>query len=176
MAHIDETAYLAEGAVVVGQATLGPGCSVWHNAVIRADDAPITVGAGSNVQDCAVLHADEGCPLVIGEGVTIGHGAVVHGAEVGDRSLVGMGAIVLSGARVGSGCLVGAGSLVTQGTAIPDGMVAFGSPARVVRPVTDADLATIRHAAESYVAKACAERERGRGTAQPSVRGGENPS
>lgn len=159
MPQVDETAYLAEGAVVTGDVTVGACCSVWHNAVIRGDDAPITLGERTNVQDCAVLHADEGRPLSIGSGVTIGHGAIVHGTSVGDDTLIGMGAIVLGGARVGSGCIVGAGALVTQGTAIPDGTVAFGSPARVVRPMTEGDLAANRRAAAAYARKAREARE-----------------
>lgn len=142
---------IAPGAVVVGDVTLGPKSSVWYNAVLRGDCAPIVVGAGSNVQDCAVLHGADGFPVVVGEGVTIGHGAIVHGCVIGDNSLVGMGAIVLNGTRVGADCIIGAGSLVTQGTVIPDGSVAFGSPARVIRPVTAEDRATNRENAQEYV-------------------------
>lgn len=143
--------FVAEGAVVVGDVTLGPLSSVWHNAVLRGDCAPITVGARSNVQDCAVLHGADGFPVVVGAGVTIGHGAIVHGCEIGDNTLVGMGAIVLNGARVGADCIIGAGALVTQGTVIPDGSVAFGSPARVVRSATEGDRAANRENAQAYV-------------------------
>ena len=143
--------FLAEGAIVTGDVTLGSRSSVWHNAVLRGDCAPITVGAGSNVQDCAVLHGADGFPVVVGEGVTIGHGAIVHGCTIGDNTLVGMGAIVLNGAHVGSDCIIGAGALVTQGTVIPDGSVAFGSPARVVRPATEKDRAANRENASEYV-------------------------
>ena len=143
--------FLAEGAVVVGDVTLGSRSSVWHNAVLRGDCAPITLGAGSNVQDCAVLHGADGFPVVVGDGVTIGHGAIVHGCTVGDNTLVGMGAIVLNGACIGSDCIIGAGALVTQGTVIPDGSVAYGTPARVVRPATEEDCAANRENAREYV-------------------------
>ena len=147
----EQDVFLAEGAVVVGDVTLGSRCSVWHNAVLRGDCASITVGAGSNVQDCAVLHGAAGFPVVVGEGVTIGHGAIVHGCTVGDNTLVGMGAIVLNGARIGADCIIGAGALVTQGTVIPDGSVVYGTPARVVRPATEKDRAANRENAQEYV-------------------------
>ena len=147
----EQDVFLAEGAVVVGDVTLGSRSSVWHNAVLRGDCAPIVVGAGSNVQDCAVLHGADGFPVVVGEGVTIGHGAIVHGCSIGDNTLVGMGAIVLNGARVGADCIIGAGALVTQGTVIPDGSVVYGSPARVVRPATEKDRAANRENAQEYV-------------------------
>ena len=147
----EQDVFLAEGAVVVGDVTLGSRCSVWHNAVLRGDCASITVGAGSNVQDCAVLHGAAGFPVVVGEGVTIGHGAIVHGCTVGDNTLVGMGAIVLNGARIGVDCIIGAGALVTQGTVIPDGSVAYGSPAHVVRPATEEDRMANQANAQEYV-------------------------
>lgn len=149
-----EDVYLASGAVVVGDVSIGKKTSVWHNAVLRGDVAPISVGEGSNVQDCAVLHGATGCPVVVGDGVTIGHGAIVHGCTIGNNTLVGMGAIVLNGAEVGCDCIIGAGALVTQGTRIPDGSVAFGSPAHVVRTVTDEDRASNRANAQEYVALA----------------------
>jgi carbonic anhydrase/acetyltransferase-like protein (isoleucine patch superfamily) len=151
VAQIDETVYMAQGAVVVGDVRIGARSSVWHNAVLRGDVAPIVVGAESNVQDCAVLHGATDFGVVVGNGVTIGHGAIVHGCTIGDNALIGMGAIVLNGAQIGRDCIVGAGAVVTQGTVIPDGSVAFGSPARVVRPVTDEDRAANRANAQEYV-------------------------
>lgn len=151
VARIDETAYLAQGAVVVGDVEIGALSSVWHNAVLRGDVAPITVGAGSNVQDCAVLHGATGFGVVVGDGVTIGHGAIVHGCTIGDNTLIGMGAIVLNGAQIGRDCIVGAGAVVTQGTVIPDSSVAFGSPARVVRSVTAQERSANRANAQEYV-------------------------
>ena len=105
--------YAAPTAVVEGAVRLGHNCSVWHGAVIRGDEAPISVGAGTNVQDNAVIHVGPGHGVTIGEGVTIGHGAIVHGCTVGDNTLIGMGAIVLNGAQVGQDCIIGAGALVT---------------------------------------------------------------
>ena len=151
MPAIEPTAWIAPGAHVLGDVTMGPGCSIWYNAVIRADEAPVTIGANTNVQDCAVIHVSRDCPVTLGEGVTIGHGAIVHGCTVGDNSLVGMGAIVLDGAVIGRDCIVGAGSLVTQGTHIPDGSVAFGSPAKVIRHMRDADIAANQANAAEYV-------------------------
>ena len=151
MPAIEPTAWIAPGAHVLGDVTMGPGCSIWYNAVIRADEAPVTIGANTNVQDCAVIHVSRDCPVTLGEGVTIGHGAIVHGCTVGDNSLVGMGAIVLDGAVIGRDCIVGAGSLVTQGTHIPDGTVAFGSPAKVIRHMRDADIAANQANAAEYV-------------------------
>lgn len=161
MAHIDKTVYMAQGAVVVGDVELGAQSSVWHNAVLRGDVAPIVVGERSNVQDCAVLHGADGYPVVVGDGVTIGHGAIVHGCTVGSNTLIGMGAIVLNGAQVGDDCVIGAGALVTQGTVIPNGSVAFGSPARVVRSATSQDRDANRANAQEYVHLASIETARG---------------
>ena len=131
---IDPTAFIAPGAFVIGDVTLGANVSVWFNAVLRGDSESLTIGAGSNIQDGAVCHADPDLPLVIGEGVTIGHRAIAHGATIGDHSLLGMGAIVMNGARIGPHCLVGAGALVTEGKVFPERSLILGAPARVVRP------------------------------------------
>lgn len=159
MANIDETSWIAPGAHVLGEATLGPESSVWYNAVIRADEAPVTIGARTNVQDCAVIHVSRDCPVVLGEDVTVGHGAIIHGCTVGDNSLIGMGAIVLDGAVVGRDCIVGAGALVTQGTTIPDGSVAFGSPAKVFRHMRDQDIEANHANAAEYVRLAAGLRQ-----------------
>ena len=160
MGQVDASFYLAAGAVVTGEVSLGARSSVWHNAVLRGDIAPIEVGERTNIQDCAVLHGSTGFPVRVGDGVTIGHGAIVHGCTVGSNTLVGMGAIVLDGASVGSDCIVGAGALVTQGMVIPDGSVAYGSPARIVRPATEEDRSANRANAEAYVRFAvCAANE-----------------
>lgn len=136
MPTIDPSCFVAEGAIVRGDVTLERGASVWFNAVLRGDCDRIVVGEGSNIQDGCVVHVDFGKPVCIGRNVTVGHGAIIHGCSIGDDTLVGMGAIVLNGARIGAGCIVGAGTLVTQGKEIPDGSVAMGSPARVVRATT----------------------------------------
>lgn len=148
--HTREDVVLLEGARVSGQVTMGRGCSVWYNAVIRGDEAPISVGENTNIQDCAVLHTTEGYPLTVGSGVTVGHSAILHSCAVGDNTLIGMGAIVLDEAVVGRDCIIGAGALVTKGTVIPDGSMAFGSPAKVVRPLTPEEIESNRENARSY--------------------------
>ena len=150
MRQSDDTVMIFPGAVVVGDVTLGPGCSVWFNAVLRGDGKPITIGAGANIQDNAVLHS-EACPTVLGEYVTVGHGAIVHGCTVGDNVLIGMGAVLLNGARIGDDCVVGAGALVTGKMDAPAGSMILGSPAKVVRPLTEAEIAGNRRSAEGYL-------------------------
>ena len=146
----DKDVVILPGAAVVGDVTFGPDCSVWFNAVIRGDGKPITLGRGCNVQDCAVLHSDV-FPTVLGDRVTVGHGAIVHGCSVGDNTVIGMGAIVLNGAKIGKNCMVGAGALVTGKTDAPDGSLLVGNPAKVVRPLTEAEIAGLRENAEHYV-------------------------
>ena len=143
----DESVLLAEGARVSGDVTLGREVNIWYNAVLRGDDGAIVVGEGTNIQDCAVLHEE----TTVGRGCTIGHGAIVHGCTVGDNTLVGMGAIILNGARVGSNCIVGAGALVTGKMDAPDGMMILGSPAKVVRPLTEAEIESNRASAQGYL-------------------------
>ncbi len=129
--------YLADTARVVGEVALGVDVNLWYGAVIRGDVAPVTVGAGTNVQDQAVIHCDAGRANTIGAAVTIGHGAIVHGVFVGDGAMIGMGARLLGGTRVESGSIVAAGALLPEGMVVPEGMVAMGIPARIARPVTD---------------------------------------
>ncbi|MBQ9155927.1 MAG: gamma carbonic anhydrase family protein [Eubacterium sp.] len=130
-------AWAARGAVIVGNVTIGDESSVWYNAVIRGDQSEIVIGSGTNIQDGVVVHCSVGYPIRIGNSVTIGHNAVIHGCTIGNNTLIGMGAIIMNGAVIGEDCIIGAGSLVTGGTVIPDGMLALGSPARVVRPLTE---------------------------------------
>lgn len=148
---IDESAYVAQEAHVSGRATIGAESSVWPFAVIRADIAPIRVGDRSNIQDAAVLHGATNHPVIIGDDVTIGHGAIVHGCTICDKALVGMGAIILNGARIGEGAIVGAGALVCENHVVEPHTVAFGSPARAVRPTTPADEAMLEENARAYV-------------------------
>ncbi len=152
-------AILFPGVQVVGDVTLAPGVSVWYNAVLRGDEAPITVGRDSNIQDGCILHVDRGCPTILGEGVTVGHGCILHGCTIGDHALVGMGSILLNGAVLETGCMLGAGSLVTEGTVIPSGMLAFGRPAKPVRPLTPEEREGLRESARRYVQRA---KEQGR--------------
>jgi len=146
--------YIARGAVVVGDVTLGDGVSVWYNAVLRGDLNRIVVGADSNIQDNAVLHLADNFPCLLGQRVTVGHSAVVHACTIGDECLIGMGAVILDGAELGEQCLVGAKALVTQHTKIPPGSLVLGAPAKVVRPLTPDERSGLRYSAEKYAALA----------------------
>jgi carbonic anhydrase/acetyltransferase-like protein (isoleucine patch superfamily) len=143
--------FIAPSADVIGAVELGHDVSVWFNAVIRGDKEPITIGDGSNVQDCVVLHTDPGSPLIIGRNVTVGHKAILHGCVVGDNTLIGINAVVLSGARIGRNCLIGANALVTEGKEIPDNSMVLGSPAKVVRELTSEQIEGLVESARGYV-------------------------
>ena len=143
--------FLAPGAHVVGDVTLGDNVGIWYNAVVRGDTGSIFIDDNSNVQDNSTLHTDEGHSIHIGKGVSIGHNAVVHGCTVGDNTVVGMGSIILSGAVVGKNCIIGAGALVTGKMVIPDNSMAFGNPAKVVRQLTAEEVEDNRHNAQHYV-------------------------
>ena len=130
---IDPSAFIADTAAVIGDVTVGPDSSVWFGAAVRADEAPITIGVGTNIQDNATLHCDPDHPLRVGDNVTVGHNAVVHCAAVGDNTLVGMGACLLTGAVIGKNCIIAAGAVVTQGAAVPDGTMMAGVPAKPVK-------------------------------------------
>lgn len=145
--HTDDSVLIAEGAAVVGDVTLGSGVSVWYNAVLRGDQGSIVIGENTSVQECVVMHK----ATRVGRGCTIGHGAIVHGCTVGDNTLIGMGAILLTGARIGSNCIVGAGALVTGKMDVPDGSMVLGSPAKVVRPLTPAEIEGNRESMEEYL-------------------------
>jgi carbonic anhydrase/acetyltransferase-like protein (isoleucine patch superfamily) len=147
---IDDDAFIAPTAVVVGAVTMAARSSIWYGAVARADFEVIEIGEGSNVQDGCTLHSDAGFPLVIGRGVTVGHNVVLHGARVDDDVLVGMGSVVMNGAHIGSGSIVAAGAVVTQGTEVPPGSLVAGVPAKVIRQAGEDDLAHIRGNAASY--------------------------
>lgn len=143
--------WVADSAQVMGSVVLGENVSVWFGAVLRGDTEPLTIGRNSNVQDLSVLHADAGCPLTIGENVTIGHQVMLHGCTVGDNSLIGIQAVVLNNAKIGRNSIVGAGSVVTEGKEFPDNSLIIGSPAKVVRTLDDAAAAKLRASAEHYV-------------------------
>lgn len=146
--------WVAETAVVIGSVVIEREVGIWFGAVLRGDNETITVGAGSNIQENAVLHTDLGYPLTIGENCTIGHKAMLHGCTIGDNSLVGMGATVLNGAVIGRNCLIGASALVTEGKVIPDNSLVVGSPGKVVREL-DADAETmLTESARHYVENA----------------------
>ena len=143
--------WIAPSASVIGKVILKRNASIWFGAVLRGDNDPIVVGENSNVQDHAVLHTDAGVPLEVGADVTIGHRAMIHGAIIGEGSLIAIGAILLNGARIGRNCIIGAGALVTEGKSIPDGSLAIGAPARVVREVTDQERTMLAESARHYV-------------------------
>ncbi len=149
--QIDKNAFLAPDASVYGDVEIGPDCSIWFHATVRGEAAGIRIGRGSNVQDNAVVHVDEGYPVSIGENVTIGHGAIVHGCSVGDNTLIGMGSILLNGCCVGKNCIIGAGALVTQNTVIPDNSLVMGSPGRVKREVKEEEVENNLRNADHYV-------------------------
>lgn len=150
--RIAADAWVAPGAVLVGDVQLGPQSSVWYGCVLRGDVNAIRIGARSNVQDASVLHVTrDRYETIVGDEVTIGHRAVVHGCTVGDGALIGIGSIVMDGAVVGEGALVGAGAIVTPGKTVPPRMLVMGAPARVIRPLEDAELALQKKRALEYV-------------------------
>lgn len=178
--EIEAAAYVAPSAVLRGDVALAREASVWHCAVLRADIAPIRVGARTNVQDGAILHVADDLPCVIGDDVTIGHAAVVHACRIGDRCLIGMGAIILNGTVVGDECIIGAGALIPGGKTIPARSLVLGNPGRVVRSVTDEEVEGLRAQARTYIelARATAEFEAraARSEGQPSGKGsGQEP-
>lgn len=147
-------AWVAPTADIIGDVRLGERASVWFGAIIRADNTPILVGEESNIQDGAIGHSDPGFPLTIGARVTVGHQAILHGCTVADDCLIGMGAKILNGAVIESECLVGAGALVTEGKTFPTGSLIVGTPARVLRPLTEAEKQALRASAAHYAGKA----------------------
>ncbi len=146
----DENVLILPGACVTGEVTFGPGCSVWYNAVLRADGNSMTIGRETNIQDNAVLHAEKR-PIVLGNRVSVGHGAILHSCTVEDECVIGMGAILLDGAVIGRHSLVAAGALVTKGTVIPAGSMVMGSPARVRRPLTQEEIEGLTENALHYL-------------------------
>jgi len=152
--EVADSAWVADSAEVIGQVTLEEDVSIWFNATLRGDTEHMVIGRGSNIQDGSVLHADYGFPLTLGEGVTVGHQVMLHGCTVGDYSLIGIGAVVLNGARIGKHCLVGAGALVTEGKEFPEGSLIVGSPARVVRELSPAQIEGLKASARHYIENA----------------------
>jgi carbonic anhydrase/acetyltransferase-like protein (isoleucine patch superfamily) len=148
---IHDSVFVAPNASVIGSVVLSENVSVWFGATIRGDNDTITLGRNSNVQEGAVLHTDPGIALTVGENVTIGHQAMLHGCTIGDGSLIGIQAVVLNGAVIGKGCLVGAGAIITERKEFPDRSLILGAPARVVRQLSDEDVANLLKSAASYV-------------------------
>jgi carbonic anhydrase/acetyltransferase-like protein (isoleucine patch superfamily) len=151
---IDPTAFIAPGAIVVGDVQIGRNSSVWYNSVLRGDTDRISIGADSNIQDLTMIHADPGVPCSVGNRVTVGHRVILHGCWIADDCLIGMGAILLNGARIGSGSIIGAGAIVLERMDVPPGSLVLGFPAKVVREVDDSMRGRIEHAWQHYVEKA----------------------
>ncbi|QKV53926.1 gamma carbonic anhydrase family protein [Comamonas antarctica] len=146
-----DSAWVADSAQVIGDVTLAEDVSIWFGSVLRGDTSNLRIGAGTNIQDGSVLHADPGKPLVVGERVTVGHQVMLHGCTIGDESLIGIGAVVLNGAKIGRNCLVGAGALVTEGKEFPDGSMIIGSPAKAVRELSPEQIEGLRQSAQHYI-------------------------
>jgi len=143
--------WIAPTATVIGDVHIGEDVGIWFGAVLRGDNEPILLGDGTNIQEGVMIHNDKGFPVAIGAGCTIGHHAIIHGCTIGENSLVGMGATILNGARIGNNCLVGANALVTEGKEFPDNSLIVGSPAKVVRTLDEAAVASLRKSAAQYV-------------------------
>ena len=149
--QLPDPVWIAPNAVVIGNVHLGRNVGIWWNAVLRGDNDPITIGDDTNIQDGSLLHTDVGVPLTVGAGVTVGHGVTLHGCTIGNGSLIGMGAILLNGCVIGRECLIGAGALIPERKEIPDRSLVIGSPGRVVRQLTDEEVAGLRTSARHYV-------------------------
>jgi carbonic anhydrase/acetyltransferase-like protein (isoleucine patch superfamily) len=146
--------WIAPDAHIIGRVRLRRDVGVWFGAVLRGDIELIDVEDRSNIQDGAILHADPGFPLIVGEGVTVGHRAILHGCRIGPNTLIGMGATVLNGARIGANCLVGANALVTENADFPDGSLIVGAPARLKSPLPDKLVSVLRESSDHYVRNA----------------------
>jgi len=146
--------YIADSAVVLGSVVLENNSSVWFNAVVRGDNELITIGEGSNIQDGSVLHTDEGVRLTIGKRVTVGHMVMLHGCTIGDNTLIGIKSVILNDAVIGKNCLIGANTLITERKEIPDGSLVIGSPGKVVRALSEAEIAGLVEPADHYVENA----------------------
>ena len=151
---IDETAWVAPDANVIGNVVLAANASIWFCATLRGDNETITVGRGSNVQENCVFHTDMGFPLTIGENCTIGHKVMLHGCTIGDNTLIGMGATILNGAKIGRNCLIGAGALITENKVIPDGSLVMGAPGKVVRELDENAIRMLTGSALHYAENA----------------------
>ena len=149
--NIDKTVFIAESADIIGKVNIEKNANIWYNTVIRADEQSITIGENTNIQDGCVVHVGNDIPTVIGKNVTIGHKALIHGCTIGNNTLIGMSSIVLDGSKVGEYTLLGAGSLVPPGKEIPSGVLAMGSPAKIIRELSDIEKENIVKSALKYI-------------------------
>ena len=152
--QLGANAWVAPNATVIGDIRLGANSSIWFNATLRGDNDPIHIGANTNIQDGSVLHTDEGIPMHIGANVTVGHLVMLHGCTVGDGSLIGIGSVILTRAVIGKHCIVGANTLIPEGKVFPDRVLIVGSPGKVIRELSDEDVAKLQKSADHYVANA----------------------
>ncbi|NYT64597.1 gamma carbonic anhydrase family protein [Alcaligenaceae bacterium] len=152
--QVHDSAYVAAEATLIGKAVMLENSSIWPGAVIRGDNEVIVVGIGSNIQEGAVLHTDPGCPLTIGQNVTVGHQAMLHGCTIGDGALIGIQAVILNRAVIGAHSLVGAGAIVTEGKEFPPRSLILGAPAKVVRTLNDDEVANLKASAKNYADRA----------------------
>ncbi|MBA2875179.1 gamma carbonic anhydrase family protein [Thermaerobacillus caldiproteolyticus] len=150
---IDDTVFIAPGAHIIGDVAIGKESTVWFNAVLRGDEAPIIVGERCSIQDNSTCHLYEGFPLIIEDEVTVGHNVILHGCTIRKRSIIGMGSTILDGAEIGEECIIGANTLIPSGKKIPPRSLVMGAPGKVVREITEKDLALIQLSIDSYVQK-----------------------
>ncbi|WP_017435987.1 gamma carbonic anhydrase family protein [Saccharococcus caldoxylosilyticus] len=153
MPTVDETVFIAPGAHIIGDVTIGKESTIWFNAVLRGDEAPIIIGARCSIQDNSTCHLYEGSPLVVEDEVTVGHNVILHGCTIRKRSIIGMGSTILDGAEIGEECIIGANTLIPSGKKIPPRSLVVGSPGKVVREITEKDLALIQLSIDTYVQK-----------------------
>ena len=147
----DDNFWIAPNASVIGEVNLERDVSIWFNAILRADNEPITIGEGSNVQDGAIIHTDPGYACKIGKKVTVGHMAMLHGCSIGDGSLIGIGSVVLNGAKIGKNCIIGSKALVTEGMDVPDGSMVLGIPGKIKKTLTEEEQSVVPLGADHYI-------------------------
>ncbi|OAT72626.1 gamma carbonic anhydrase family protein [Parageobacillus thermoglucosidasius] len=153
MPKVDDTVFIAPGAHIIGDVTIGKESTIWFNAVLRGDEAPIVIGERCSIQDNSTCHLYEGSPLVVEDEVTVGHNVILHGCTIRKRSIIGMGSTILDGAEIGEECIIGANTLIPSGKKIPPHSLVMGSPGKVVREITEKDLALIQLSIDTYVQK-----------------------
>lgn len=148
-----QSCFIAPTADLIGNVELGENVSVWFQSVIRADNDLVSIGNNSNIQDASTIHVDKGHPVIIGEGVTVGHKVMLHGCTIGDNSLIGMGAIILNGAQIGNNSIVGAGALITENKSFPDNSLIVGAPAKAIKTITEEQVELLQKSAQHYCEK-----------------------